>query len=274
VSSTSAVGSGVGVGAKLRAIWRLGVAEATAYRASLLVWILATTLPLISLVLWRALAEDGPIGAYDQAGFDSYFIAAFAVRQLTSSWVVWDLDRQVRTGELSALLMRPVSPVLHHAMINLSALPLRTALAAPVALAVLLATGGISIADDPLTLALFVPALALAWLLNFLTQLAIGCLAFWLTKAAALYDLWLGAYIVLAGYMVPTSLFPRGLAEVARALPFHAALGFPAELLSGRLSTAQTLDGLALQLAWVIVCGALAAVAWRRGLRAYGAFGA
>jgi ABC-2 type transport system permease protein len=259
---------------KLGAIWRLGMAEATAYRASLAVWVLATTLPLISLVLWRALSEDGPIGDYDQHGFDSYFVAAFVVRQLSSSWVVWDLDRQIRTGELNALLMRPVSPVLHHAMINLSALPLRSLLAAPVAIAVLLATQGIITSSDSFTLALVVPAVILAWVINFFTQLAIGCLAFWLTKAAALYDVWLGAYIVLAGYLVPTSLFPAGLAEVARVLPFHAALGFPTELLIGRLSPSEALAGIALQLGWAAAMGGLAALAWRRGLRAYGAFGA
>ncbi|PRP97445.1 hypothetical protein ENSA5_34370 [Enhygromyxa salina] len=266
--------SGRGRRSKVAALWRLGVAEASAYRASLLVWVLATTLPLISLVLWRALAESGPIGDYDQHGFDSYFIAAFVVRQLSASWVVWDLDRQIRTGELSALLMRPVHPVLHHAMTNLSALPLRTALAAPVGLAVLLATGGISITEDPAMLALVVPVLALAWAINFVTQLAIGCLAFWLTKAAALYDVWLGAYVVLAGYLVPTSLFPAGLAEVARMLPFHAALGFPVELLIGRLSVAEAVAGIGLQLVWLVALGALAALAWRWGLRAYGAFGA
>ncbi|KIG16403.1 hypothetical protein DB30_04447 [Enhygromyxa salina] len=259
---------------KLGALWRLGVAEATAYRTSLLVWVLATTMPLISLVLWRALARGGPIGDYDQAGFDSYFIAAFVVRQLSVSWVVWDLDGQIRTGALSALLMRPVHPVAHHVMINLAALPLRTALAAPVAIAVLLVTGGMSITTNPVALALAIPALVLAWCLNFLTQLAIGCLAFWLTKAAALYDVWIGAYVVLAGYLVPTSLFPAGLAEVARVLPFHAALGFPVELLIGRLSSAQALAGIGLQLVWLVVIGGIAALAWRRGLRAYGAFGA
>jgi ABC-2 type transport system permease protein len=259
---------------KLGALWRLGMAEATAYRTSLLIWVLATTMPLISLVLWRALAETGPIGDYDQAGFDSYFIAAFVVRQLSVSWVVWDLDRQIRTGELSALLMRPVHPVAHHVMFNLAALPLRTALAAPIAITLLVATGGISISTNPLALALAIPALVLAWALNFLTQLAIGCLAFWLTKATALYNVWIGAYVVLAGYLVPTSLFPPGLAEVARLLPFHAALGFPVELLIGRLSISQALAGVGLQLAWVAVIGGLAALAWRRGLRAYGAFGA
>ncbi len=263
-----------GFGRKLGALLRLGFAEATAYRASLLVWVLATSMPLISLVLWRSLAEDGPIGGYDQQGFDSYFVAAFLVRQLTSSWVVWDLDRQVRTGELSAMLLRPVHPVVHHVAINLSALPLRSLLAAPVGLGVLLATRGVTLAEDGALLALAIPAIALAWLLNFLTQLAIGCLAFWLTKAAALYDLWLGAYIVLAGYLIPTSLFPAGLAEVARVLPFHAALGFPVELLVGRLSVSEALAGIGLQLAWVVGSGVLAAISWKRGLKAYGAFGA
>jgi ABC-2 type transport system permease protein len=259
---------------KAGALWKLGLAEASAYRASLLIWVFATTLPLISLVLWRALAEDGAIGDYDQNDFDSYFVAGFMIRQLTSSWVVWELDRQVRTGELSSLLLRPVSPLLHHAMTNLSALPLRMALAAPVGLVVLLAIGGISLTSDPIALALVPVALALAWMINFVTQLAVGSLAFWITRATSLYDVWLGAYFVLAGYLLPTSLFPPGLAAVARVLPFHAALGFPVELSIGRLSTAQALSGLSLQVAWIAVLGTLAAILWRRGLRAYGAFGA
>jgi ABC-2 type transport system permease protein len=259
---------------KVGALWKIGIAEAAAYRASLLIWVFSTTLPLISLVLWRALAEDGAIGDYDQDDFDSYFVAAFVVRQLSASWVVWDLDRQIRTGELSSMLLRPVSPVLHHAMTNLSALPLRSALAAPVALAVLLATGGISTSTDPLALALIPVVLALAWLLNFLAQLAIGCLSFWLTRAQSLYDVWIGAYIVLSGYMLPTSLFPPWLGTVARLLPFHSALGFPVELAIGRLTTAQMFAGLGQQLIWIAVLGSLATLAWRRGLRVYGAFGA
>ncbi|MCA9684928.1 MAG: ABC-2 family transporter protein [Myxococcales bacterium] len=260
--------------AKLAALWRLGVAEATAYRASLLVWVLSTTFPLISLVLWRALAASGPIGDYDQQGFDSYFLAAFLIRQLSASWVVWDLDRQIRSGELSVLLLRPVSPLAHHAMTNLAAIPLRSLLAAPVGLIVLLAVGGVGLAEQPWTWLLAIPALIMAWGLNFLTQLVIGCLSFWLTKASSLYDVWLGAYIVLAGYALPTSLFPAALAELARVLPFHASLGFPVELVIGRLSLAEALSGLGLQAGWLVLTGLAAAWLWRAGLRAYGAFGA
>lgn len=260
--------------AKLGALWKLGVAEATAYRASLLVWVLATTFPLISLLLWRTVAEGGPIGDYDQAGFESYFVATFLIRQLSASWVVWDLDRQIRTGELNALLLRPVSPLAHHAMLNLSALPLRTMLAAPIGLVVLFAVGGVAVAEDPLAWLLLIPAIALAWALNFVTQVIIGCFAFWWTEATELYELWYGAYLVLAGYAVPTSLFPGALATVARASPFHAALGFPVELAIGRLDLHAALMGLGLQIAWLIGLSMVAVLAWKRGLRAYGAFGA
>jgi ABC-2 type transport system permease protein len=256
------------------ALWRLGFAETAAYRVSLLIWIVTAIFPLISLVLWRALAESGPIGEYDQDAFDSYFIAAFLVRQLGASWVVWDLDRQIRSGDLSSLLMRPVSPVLHYVMLNAATVPVRVALALPIALAVLVATGGMTVLADPWLWPLVILSIALAWLLNFLVQLVVGCLAFWLTKASSLFEIWLGLFIVLSGYTVPTSLFPAGLAEVARVLPFHAVLGFPVELLVGRLGPAEALQGLGLQILWVALVGCIAAFAWRRGLRAYGAFGA
>lgn len=256
------------------ALWKLGAAETLAYRASLIIWVATTTFPLVSLVLWRALSESGPIGGWEQQDFDSYFVAAFLVRQLTAVWVVWDLDRLIRSGELSVLLLRPVSPVLHQLVFNLATQPLRLVLAVPVAIAVLFATGGFAFVDDPRIWPLIPIAIAMGWLLTFFIQLAVACLAFWLTKAATLYEIYLGAFIVLSGYAVPTSLFPAGLAEVTRVLPFHAVLGFPVELMIGRLSLAQAFEGLALQLGWLTVSVLLASWLWRRGLRAYGAFGA
>lgn len=256
------------------ALWRLAAAETLAYRASLIVWIATTTFPLVSLVLWRALAEDGPIAGWNQQDFDSYFVATFLVRQLTSAWVVWDLDRAIRTGELSVLLMRPVNPVLHYLVSNLATQPLRLVLAAPIGVAVLVATGGFTLVEDPRIWPLIPIAVGLGWLLTFSIQLAIGCLAFWLTKASTLYEIYLGAFIVLSGYAVPTSLFPPGLAELVRVLPFHAVLGFPVELVIGRLDFAEALAGIGLQLGWLAALGLLATVLWRRGLRAYGAFGA
>jgi len=54
---------------------RVGLAEAVAYRAEMLVWMLTTTMPLVSLALWSAVAETAPVGRFSQQGFAAYFLA-------------------------------------------------------------------------------------------------------------------------------------------------------------------------------------------------------
>lgn len=257
----------------LAALWRLSLAEAVAYRVAVLLWILTASFPLVSLALWAGLAQDGPIGAYGRGDFVAYFVAAFLVRQMSASWVVWDLESQIRSGDLSTLMMRPVHPLLHHAMQNFAALPVRVALALPLGVAVLLLAGGLE-AGPGAAAWLAAPAIAAAWALNFCVQLCIACLAFWLTASTSLFEVWLGLYLVLSGAAVPTSLYPAGLAEVVRVLPFHAALGFPVELVIGRARGSEIAAGFALQALWLAVFGGLAALLWRRGSRVYGAVGA
>ncbi len=259
----------------LAALWRLGFAEALAYRASLAIWILATTFPLVALALWAGIARaGGPVGGYGEAEFVAYFVTAFVVRQLTASWVVWDLERQIRLGELSVLLLRPVSPILHHMMQNLAALPVRLLLALPLAIVVLIAAGGLEITGDAQLLMLALPALLGAWILNFAIQTVIASLAFWWQRSATLFEIWTCFFVVLSGYALPTSLLPGGLAGAVRVLPFHALLGFPVELLLGQLGVREALYFLTLQWLWVALSVGLAILTWRRGLRAYSAFGA
>jgi ABC-2 type transport system permease protein len=255
------------------ASWRHGLAEAVAYRASTFVWILTTAFPLISLALWRALARDGAIGGFDGDDFAVYFVAVFLVRQLTSSWIVWDLDSAIRRGELSALLLRPASPLHFLALLNLAHLPVRLAIAAPLGFAVLLALG-LPQPDLGVPGLLAWPlAIMLAWAINFAGQVAVGSLAFWITSAAPLWELWIGLQIALSGVSVPIELFPPWLATLARWLPFHAQLGFPTELLVGRVPAADVVGGLLRQLLWATVLGLAAFTTWRRGLRVYGAEG-
>ena len=86
------------------ALLRVGFAGALAYRAEMIVWMLTTTMPLVSLALWNAVAEDGPVGRFDQRGFGAYFLATLVVRQLTGSWLVWELNMEIRSGSLVLLL--------------------------------------------------------------------------------------------------------------------------------------------------------------------------
>jgi ABC-2 type transport system permease protein len=87
------------------------------------------------------------------------------------------------------------------------------------------------------------------------------------------YELWLTTFMALSGYVVPLELFPSWARDIAYMLPFRYTLGFPVEVVTGLLDVPTALTQLAVQ--WAQAAGiALAAIlAFRAGLRRFGAYG-
>lgn len=261
---------------------RIGIAEAVAYRAELIVWMLTTTLPLVSMVLWRAVAAEGPIGPerFSAADFTAYFLLALLVRLLTSSWVLWEMNREIRTGIMSQRLLRPVHPLVAYSAENLAATPLRALLVLPLALLLLYCHGRSEITGDPLLLGAFALSLPGAWALSYLSMVLCGCLAFYIESSLGIFHLWYGTYVLFSGYLVPLSLLPGPVRTLAEVLPFRYMLDFPVRLLLGFPGLAATearamaLSHLLAEYGYVAALLIAVTLLWRSGLRRYGAFGA
>ncbi len=250
---------------------RIGFHEAMAYRAELFVWMLTTTMPLVMLPLWLAVAETGPVGGYDGDRFVAYFLVAFVVRQLTAVWASYTLNYEVVHGTLAMRLMRPVHPFWAYAVESLSAIPLRLVIALPVSLVVLYVTSAEHLARDPVVVLLGLAALAGAWCIAFFANVAIGALSLFTQSSLKLVDAWLAGYFVMSGYLVPLSLFPESIRDLPYWLPFRYQLGFPVELWTGALGRDAVLVQLGAQWCWVALLASLAAWVWRRGLARFSA---
>ncbi|MSP16463.1 MAG: ABC transporter permease [Myxococcales bacterium] len=234
---------------------------------------LTTTLPLVMLALWSAVAREAPVGRFGEAEFTAYFLGALVVRTLTGSWVVWEMNQEIRTGTLSMRLLRPIHPFVAYAGEHLAAIPMRAAIALPAVFVMVALVGGERFTRDPRLLALAPLALAGAWAITFLAMLVIGSLGLFIQKSVALFEVWLGLFAVLSGYLVPLELLPPWLRAVSAWLPFRYMLGFPVEVLVGLATPAQAVAGLAAQAAWALGLAVLAAVVWRAGLRRFEAHG-
>ncbi len=252
---------------------RVGLAEAVAYRAELLVWLLSTNMPLVMLALWTAVAREGPVGRFGEREFVAYYLANLVVRLMTGAWVIWELTFDIRQGTLGQRLLRPVHPLVAYACENLSAMPLRAAIALPVALTLLLTVGAGQVTRDPLLVALFPAAVLGAWLITVLAMSIVGSLAFFVESAASLFELWMGFFWVLSGYLVPLELFPHWVRTLARFLPFRYMLAFPVEMIVGMQTRGRALLELGIQWAFAAVLLAVAMGTWRLGLRRFAAFG-
>ena len=252
---------------------RVGLAEAVAYRAEMLVWLLSTTMPLVMLALMSAVARDAPVGRFGQADFTAYYLAALVVRLMTGAWVIWEVNFEIRQGTLAFRLLRPIHPLVAYAAENVGAMPLRLVAVVPIAVGALLATGGERLTRDPLLAAIFPLALVGGWLITFLAMALIGALAFWVESSGALFEVWLGLFGVFSGYLVPLELFPRWVEHAARFLPFRYMLAFPVEVIIGMTPRPRALLELGIQWGFVLGLGLAARLTWRLGVRRFSAVG-
>jgi ABC-2 type transport system permease protein len=255
------------------ALLRVGFAEAVAYRAEMLVWVLATTMPLVMLALWSAVARDAPVGRYGQPQFVAYFLATFIVRQLTGCWIFWEMNLEIRNGTLAMRLLRPVHPLWAYMVENVAAMPMRLVVSVPVAAIVLGVVGSRAVSHDPVLWAVWLVSILGAWGLTLLVNVLVGCASFFLESSLKLMDAWLVFYFVLSGYLIPVDLFPHRFRSAINWLPFRYQIGLPVEIMTGAHERAEAARLLVVQWAWVAVALAATSWAWRRGLRRFAAYG-
>jgi len=246
------------------------------YRASLAIWLIGHVLePLIYLVVWSVVSQGrgGSVAGYGAADFAAYYLVLMLVNHFTFTWIMYEFEYRVRHGSLSFALLRPLHPI--HADIadnvsyKLITLPLIGIAALVLGLLFRPALHAV-----PWALAAAVPALLLAFALRFVVEWTLALCAFWTTRTSAINQGYFVAALFCSGQLAPLALLPGPLQLVAQVLPFRWTVGFPVELLLGRLTPQQALVGMAIQLAWLVVGLVLLRFVWRAGVRAYAAVGA
>ncbi len=252
---------------------RIGFYDALAYRAEVLVWTLATTMPLVMLALWTAVARDAPVGRFGAGQFADYFLVTFLARQLTGTWVAWQINMEIRSGTFGMRLLRPVHPFLAYGAEQVASVPLRLVLSLPMALGMLYVANAHVFHKSLFFYALTAVSVALGWLLTYFTNLWFGMIALFTEQSMKLVNVWVAMYFVLSGYLIPTELFPPWLERINVWLPFRYQIGVPVELFLGRYGEMAALGEVGKQAAMTAAAGVIALLAYRRGLSRFSAVG-
>ncbi|MGH2350095.1 MAG: ABC transporter permease [Chloroflexota bacterium] len=246
------------------------------YRAMHVVWLLWFVLkPVLFLSVWSAVVRSsgGPVGWLAPEDFAAYFIAIMWVIHLTFNGAFAYFESRVRRGDFSPLLLRPVHPIVGDIAENLAYKTHTTPMLA-LATLVLVVTFAPRIEPPLWAVAASVPALFLAFVVRFVNTWTVALAAFWLTRTQAVVQGYLLVLHFLGGEAAPLALLPGWVQAAAWVTPFPWMLAFPAELLIGRLTPAQALAGMGMQLLWVVLSLLLAWACWRAALRRYTAVGA
>ncbi len=241
------------------------------YRAELLLWALAGSLPIILMGVWNQAATSGQF-ELSSIQFIRYFLAVFIVRQMSVVWVIYDFEKEVVEGRLSARLLQPLDPGWYHLTSHVSERLARLPFI----------VGMIILGFVLYPQAMWLPSLSqvflftvvgvLAFALRFLIQHTFAMCAFWTERAMAIEQLWFLFYLFLSGLIAPIDLFPSQLQAIIAWTPFPYLIYFPAAILIGLpVNIGQGFLAIGI---WSGIFWVLNRWLWKLGLRQYSGMGA
>ena len=232
-------------------------------------WMMA---PLVYLFAWTTAAGQGAIGGYEKGDFAFYYLSMIVINQFTYPTSHWTVGEFISYGGFSNWLLRPL-PVIYEAIAPDLALKMVCMPFALIMVAVLSLVFHPPLAFSTPAVLAFAMALLLAQFLRFMLAYMLALVAFWTNRADALLGLNDTLIFLFAGQVAPTALLPGVLRRMALVLPYRYTLGFPIEVLMGRLGPSEIWAGLGWQAGWLAVVLLLYRLIWRRGLRRYAATG-
>ena len=258
-------------------LWQVNWAEQWQYRANLIMYLLYWLVsPIVYLAVWSSIANSkGNVNGLTANDFVTYYLTLLIVDQITSDIVIHTFAYKVQDGSLSGELVRPIHPMLTNALVNNIAFKMLSILGfIPIWLILffLYKPDYSSVTWNGILLA--IPAMILGFLVGFLLSAAVTSVAFWTTRVYSINDFYYALKLLFSGLFVPLTLMPKIVQTIAQYLPYQLQIYFPIQLILGKLSPAQIIQGYVSGIVWLLVAVTVFNLIWRNGIKRYSAVGA
>ncbi len=261
----------------IKRLWQVNWAEQWQYRANLLMYLLYWLVsPIIYLAVWTSIAnQNGDVNGFTANDFITYYMVLLICDQITSNIVIHTFGYKIQDGTLSGELIRPIHPMLTNALVNNIAFKVLTILGFIPVWIVLLFLFKPDFSNVALSgILLSIPAMILGFFVSFLLSATITALAFWTTKIYSIHEFYFALILLFSGQFVPLPLMPKLVQDIAQYLPFQLFIYYPIQLILGKLSTEQIIQGYLSGIVWFGISILLFNLVWRNGVKRYSAVGA
>lgn len=163
-----------------------------------------------------------------------------------------ELMERIRTGDVAIDLYRPADLQLWWMASDLgrAAFHLLGRGIVPMALGAL--AFDLALPADPLIWLAFLFSVFLGVVVSFSVRFLVALSAFWLLDGAGVGQIAFLSGLFFSGMLLPLTLFPGLLGEVARALPWSSLLQVPADVFLGRHTGWGLIEAFAFQAGWAL----------------------
>lgn len=248
------------------------------YRAAFLQTLVSELVGMVGvLMFWIVVGKSATSNyGYNTELLVTYFVFAAALGILADDGLARNLSMDIRSGKLSASLLRPHPFVFLVTSRSLAFVTVRVIVLLPLLAGALAFVPegaahlrSMTFLDGTLILLSLILALIAGWAVKSM----VGLLAFRLTQTWGPELIYLSIFSIASGERYPPDILPQLFRETISWSPFYYMIGFPTLVVTGRLTDAATLDGLLRGSLVAGVCMAITYGLWRKGLQRFEAVG-
>lgn len=226
---------------------------------------------LLVVLMWSAIyALHGPIGQYNLPEMMTYILIGNVCTVLTRNYLTDIMTREIREGTLSLFLVKPMTYFRYALIRELGrvSFPGLISVITQVALVAVL-HNRIIFNTNIAQLTLMTLMLILAFITELLISYAISCITFWTDETDGITATIQRLKRFVSGSYFPLSILPPMYYTASIALPFAYSFYVPLQLYLGKLTNIQVVQGIIIQIAWILALYLIIRVAWWRGIRRY-----
>lgn len=224
----------------------------------------------VQVFLWKTLYKAG-VGNTEIPLKDmiTYLILSTGIGIfLLDNSAIWDIGGDVRNGNISVYLSRPLSYMLYKCSQLAGRLFFLFIFNTVPMFVIGICLYGFRFPQKPYQLILSMVIIINSYFVFFLINFLAGISSFWFMEVHGMFPLLLGNLIkVFSGAVVPLWFFPGWLKNVADILPVRLGFDLPLSVYLGKIDGVGILKGFLLQIAWLVVLAIISQFVWRIAFR-------
>ena len=257
-------------------VFVLSLSEMFAWKINFVLWRVRVVLGFLLLYfLWSTVfLNQNFVFGYQKAEILTYILLVTFLRSLVLSSRSQDVAGEIRDGDLTNFLLRPVSYFgwwwtrdLVDKLVNIGFVLVE------LSLLYLLLRPPIFLQTNPALVSATLIVAALSLILYFYLSFFVSLAAFWIAEVWGIRFVTFIAIEFLSGGLFPLDILPNPAFTALSFTPFPYLLFFPAKIYLGQLPVFEIVKGFTILGVWIIFLIFLVNWLWLRGLRTYGGEG-
>lgn len=261
---------------KYTTIIRIAWQRSLTYRFKVLSYRIGEVMEMIVLIfMWSAIyGTQDVIRGFTEQEMITYILVGNLINVAVRNFLSEVVAKDIKDGRLSIFLVRPMSYFRYIITREIGRASLATFLSVLSQLIVILFfSSSLILQTSLLPLLIILLMLPLALLMELLLSYLIGLIAFWAEEVDGLYAVIDRLKKFFAGGYFPLSLLPPVFVHVSFLLPFAYSFFVPAQLYLGKIDIQTGLQGIGIQLIWILLLYGVIQIVWRLGLKKYEGIG-